>query len=162
MTTPVFKMTRRFAAAPALVWRVWTEPELVNDWYGPGVESEVHQFDLRPGGLWLHEMRMGEQSMYQKMEFVEVDPPNRLSMLMSTTDADWNVVANPMMPDWPLVLMTRITLEAEGDGTMLTLEWVPHEATEAQEAAFHAAVEQLGQGWGKGMDVIEEILARLE
>ncbi len=161
MDAQTFTLTRRFDAAPALVWRVWTEPELIGRWYGPGLETEVHRLDPVAGGLWLHEMKMGPQSMFQRMEYVEVDPPARLVMLMSTTDEAWRVIANPMMPAWPKVLLTTVTFEADGDGTRMTLEWAPHEASEAEEAAFAAAVAQMGQGWGKGFDIIEEIVAEL-
>ncbi len=161
MTSETFTLTRRFDAAPALLWRVWTEPELVGRWYGPGLETEVHRIDPVPGGLWLHEMKMGPQSMYQRMEYVEMEPPARLVMLMSTTDSEWNVIANPMMPAWPKVLLTTVTFEADGDGTLMTLEWTPHEATAEERAAFEAAVAQMGQGWGKGFDIIEEIVAEL-
>lgn len=161
MTAPTFTMTRHFDAPPALVWRCWTEPELVGRWYGPGMETEVHRFDPTQGGLWLHEMKMGENSMYQRMEYVEVTPPSKLVMLMSTADAEWNVVPNPMMQDWPRVLLTTVSFAEDGDGTLMTLEWTPHESTEAENAAFAAAMAGLDQGWGKGMDVIAEILVEI-
>lgn len=161
MNAPTFTMTRQFDAPPALVWRTWTEPDLIGRWYGPGVETEVHCFDPVPVGLWLHEMKMGDQSMYQRIEFVEVEPPSKLVMLMSNADSDWNVIASPMTPNWPTTLMTKVTFEAEGDGTRLTLDWTPFEASEAEHAMFDSAKEGLGQGWGKGMDMIAEIVAEL-
>ncbi len=161
MTTPTFTISRRFDAPPELVWRTWTEPDLIKRWYGPGMETEVHQLDPVSGGLWLHEMKMGEQSMYQRMEYVTVTPPSKLVLLMSNANADWQVIRSSMMPDWPLSVLTTVTFEAEGDGTLLTLDWTPYDASEAENAAFAAAMEQLGQGWGKGMDVIAEIVADL-
>ena len=155
-------MTRHFDAPPALVWRTWTEQDLIGRWYGPGVETEVHKFDPVPGGLWLHEMKMGERSMYQRMEYVEIDPPSRLGMLMSNADGDWNVIASPMVPDWPRTLLTAVTFDADGDGTLMTLEWTPHDATGAENTAFAGAMEGLDHGWGKGMDIIAEIVAELE
>lgn len=52
--TDVF-ITRAFNAPRDLVWRFWTEPELVAKWFGP---SQVHspvdliQIDMRVGGTW--------------------------------------------------------------------------------------------------------------
>lgn len=161
MTAPTFTLTRQFDAPPAVVWRTWTEKELVGRWYGPGVETTMHRFDPVPVGLWLHEMKMGEQSMYQRIEFVEVEAPSRLVMLMSNADADWNVIPSPMMPDWPTTLLTEVTFEEAEDGTRMTLKWTPFEATEAENTMFEGAMEGLGQGWGKGMDMIEEIVAEL-
>jgi uncharacterized protein YndB with AHSA1/START domain len=162
MTSPTFTLTRHFDAPPAVVWRTWTEQELVGRWYGPGMETVMHRFDPVPVGLWLHEMKMGEQSVYQRIEFVEVEAPSKLVMLMSNSDADWTVIPSPMMPDWPKTLLTEVTFEDADGGTKLTLEWTPYEASDAANKMFEGAMDSLGQGWGKGMDMIEEIVAELQ
>jgi uncharacterized protein YndB with AHSA1/START domain len=159
---PMFVMEREFDAPRELVWRTWTEPELLGHWYGPGVETVVHKLDVRVGGAWLNEMKMGERSGYQRCDYTEVMKPERLVMLMSTTDADWNLAANPMMPDWPRVLLTTVTFEDAGSKTKMRLEWSPHEATDAEIACFAGAVENLGKGWGAGMVMLEEMLADLQ
>ena len=66
---PEYKLDRVFDAPGEMLWRAWTDPELLQRWYGPGVESVIHQFDLEPGGAWLNEMKFGENSNYQKMVF---------------------------------------------------------------------------------------------
>ncbi len=162
MTSPKFVMHRNFDAPPALVWRTWTEQDLVERWYGPGVETTIHKFEPVTGGLWLNEMRMGENSMFQRMEYTEVSPTSKLVMLMSNSDADWNVIPSPMMPNWPRTLLTTVTFEADDEGTRLTLEWEPHEATDAENAAFAEALSGLDKGWGAGMDIIAEIIAELQ
>ena len=43
---PEYVLDRTFAAPRELVWRAWTEPELLNRWYGPGAETVIHEFDL--------------------------------------------------------------------------------------------------------------------
>ena len=161
MNTEAFKMTREFSAPKDLVWRACTEADLVQRWYGPGVETVIHEFEVRPGGLWLNEMRMGERSMNQRMEFTEVSPTDRLVFLMSNADENWDVTANPMMPDWPRTLLTTVTLEDRDGETLLTLNWDPHEATDAESAAFAAAASDFNKGWGAGMNIIDEILAEL-
>ena len=162
MTNPKFELTRHFDAPPALVWRTWTEADLVARWYGPGVETKIRRFEPEVGGLWLNEMKMGENSMFQRMEFTEVEPPSRLAMLMSNADDDWNVIASPMMPDWPRTLLTTVIFEAEGDGTNMTLTWEPHEPTDAEIATFTAALDGLDKGWSAGMDIIASIVAELK
>lgn len=159
---PMFVMEREFDAPRDLVWRTWTEPELLGHWYGPGVETVIHELDVRVGGAWLNEMKMGERSGYQRCDYTEVVKPERLVMLMSTTDADWNLAPNPMMPDWPRVLLTTVTFEDAGSRTKMRLEWSPHEATDAEIACFAGAVENLGKGWGAGMAMLEEMLADLQ
>ena len=82
---PMFVMEREFDAPRELVWRTWTEPELLGHWYGPGVETVVHKLDVRVGGAWLNEMKMGERSGYQRCDYTEVVKPERLVMLMIGT-----------------------------------------------------------------------------
>ena len=101
---PTYVLEREFDAPRELVWKTWTDPELLPRWYGPGVETIVHHLEVKPGGLWLDEMRMGGGSHYERVEYTEVTPPERLVWLHSVCDADWNVTVNPMMPDWPRVL----------------------------------------------------------
>ena len=86
---PEFVIEREFDAPPELVWRAWTEPELLARWYGPNVETVVHEFDLSPGGLWLHEMKMGDNSHYVRIEFQEIVPRERISWRESGADAEW-------------------------------------------------------------------------
>ena len=44
-------LTRVFAAPRALVWRAWTEPKMMAQWFGPrGFTSSVPQLDVRVGG----------------------------------------------------------------------------------------------------------------
>lgn len=158
---PEFVTDRVFDAPRGLVWQAWTDPDLLQRWYGPGVETIIHEFDLRPGGVWRNEMRWGESADLSKMVFTEIVPLERLVWHHSTTDADWNVIANPRMPDWPRVILTTVTFEDRGDKTNVSLKWVPHKATEAEIACFAGAVEGMGKGWGAGFAIIDEILTEL-
>ena len=107
-------------------------------------------------------MKWGGNSNYQRVEYTEVVPPERLVWLHSVSDAEWNVIPNPMMADWPRVLLTTIMFEADGDGTRLRLTWVPHEASEAEIACFAAAIDGMDKGWAAGMALLEELLAELQ
>lgn len=158
---PKFEMERVFDAPAELVWRAWTDAELLARWYGPGVETVIHALDVRVGGQWLNEMKWGENGSFQRSEFIEVDPPSKLVMLMSTTDSDWEISSNPMMPDWPRTLWTGVTLREEAGKTIMTLTWIPYEATEAEIACFAGAAHNLGNGWAAGFDIMGEIVAEL-
>lgn len=48
-------VTRAFNAPRDLVWRFWTEPELLSQWFGPNqVHSPIDkiEIDMRVGGVW--------------------------------------------------------------------------------------------------------------
>lgn len=159
---PTYVLEREFAAPRELVWRAWTDAELLPRWYGPGAETIIHRLDVEPGGLWLVEMRWGDNAHFQRAEYTEVEPPDRLVWLHSVADADWNVIANPMMADWPRVLLTTLNLEEAGGSTRMRFTWVPEEASEAEIACFGAAVGGMDKGWSTGMDLLAEILSELQ
>ena len=159
---PAYVLERVFDAPRDLVWKTWTDPELVPRWYGPGVDSIVHKLEATPGGLWLHEMRWGGNSNYQRAEYTEVVPPEKLVWLHANCDADWNIAANPKMPDWPRLLLTTVTFEEMDGKTKMRLTWEPHEASAAELACFAAAIEGLDKGWGAGMELLAALLAELQ
>ena len=159
---PTYVLEREFHAPRGLVWKAWTDPDLLQRWYGPGVETIIHRLEPKPGGLWLLEMRFGENSNYQRVEFTEVTSPARLAWLHSVADADWNTIPNPMAADWPRVLLTTVTFEEDGGRTRLRLTWVPHEATEVEIAGFAAALAGMDRGWSAGMELLAELLAELQ
>ena len=159
---PTYVLERMFDAPRELVWRTWTEPALLARWYGPRVETITHRLDLKPGGLWLVEMRWGGNSHYQRVEYTEVTPPERLIWLHSSSDASWNVISSPMMKDWPRVLLTTVTFAPDGARTRLRLTWVPHQATEAELACFAAAIGGADKGWAAGMELLAKLLDELQ
>jgi uncharacterized protein YndB with AHSA1/START domain len=159
---PTYVLDRLFEAPRELVWKAWTDPKLLPRWYGPNVETIVHRLDLKPGGLWLVEMKWSGRSNYQRIEYAEVSPPERLVWLHSSSDANWNVIPSPMMPDWPRVLLTTVTFEEDGGQTRLRLTWVPHQASAAELACFAAAIERIGKGWDAGMELLAKLLAEIQ
>ena len=137
---PEYSLDRIFNAPRDLVWRAWTDPEILHRWYGPNIETIIHRFDLKPGGAWLNEMKWGGNSDFSKMVFQEVTEPSKLVWHHSSTDSDWNIVTNPMMADWPRVRLTTVIFDDLGDQTNVRLTQVPIEATDAEIACFAATM----------------------
>ncbi|NNL87852.1 MAG: SRPBCC domain-containing protein [Marinicaulis sp.] len=160
--TPEFVLDRVFDAPRDFVWRAWTDPELVSRWYGPGVETIIHEYTLKTGGVWKNEMRFGDKGMFSIMEFEEVTPPEKMVWRHSSSDADWNVVSNSMMPEWPKTLLTTVTFTEEHGKTKVRLSQVPLNATKEEEAAFAATMANMDGGWSKGYAIIDEILAEMK
>ena len=48
---PEYVLDRIFDAPRPLVWRAWTDPQLLARWYGPGVETIIHTDISRDGVL---------------------------------------------------------------------------------------------------------------
>ncbi|MEM7366204.1 MAG: SRPBCC domain-containing protein [Pseudomonadota bacterium] len=159
---PEFVLERSFNAPRDLVWRAWTDPNLLHRWYGPGVDTVIHQFDLEPDGVWLNEMKMSAGSNYQKMIFKEVAEPERLVWHHCSADEQWNIASNPMMPDWPRILLTTVTFKENNGATTVTLTQVPLDATDAEIACFAEMKDGMSGGWGTGYGIIDEILVDLQ
>jgi uncharacterized protein YndB with AHSA1/START domain len=73
-------LTRVFAAPRELVWRAFTEPAMLAEWYGPnGFRTETEAFELRVGGEWRSVMIAPDGTRFPNNgTFLEVDPPSRL------------------------------------------------------------------------------------
>lgn len=160
---PELVVDREFDAPRELVWRTWTDPELLARWYGPNIETIIHKFDLQPDGEWHNEMKMGGRSMLQKVVFLEVEAPEKMVWHhYSSVDADWNVAANPMMPDWPQVLLTTVTFTESDGKTNVRLSQKPFEGSDDEIACFAKMMEMIKGGWGSGYVIMDEILAELQ
>ena len=75
VTTPnelEIRVERVFDAPPAHVFSVWTDPQLIPEWWGDG--TVVEEMDVRPGGRYRFRTPMG----VVEGEFREVDAPERL------------------------------------------------------------------------------------
>ena len=53
-----FLIKRNFQASQDLVWRAWTESELLDQWWAPKPwRAETKSMDFRTGGFWLYAMK---------------------------------------------------------------------------------------------------------
>jgi len=156
-----YSIDHTFNARRDLVWRAWTDPVLLARWYGPGVETTIHRFDLKVGGAWHNEMKWGDKSDYSTMTFQEVLEPEKLVWHHCSTDSDWKVVSNPMMPDWPRTLLTTVTFGAAGNQTNVRLTQLPVDASDAEIACFTNMMAGMSKGWGSGFVIIGDILQEL-
>jgi uncharacterized protein YndB with AHSA1/START domain len=74
-------MTREFDAPRELVYRAFTDPELVPQWWGLRASTTiVDQFDLRVGGAWRFIQRMPDGTEFAfRGEFLELVPPSKVT-----------------------------------------------------------------------------------
>jgi uncharacterized protein YndB with AHSA1/START domain len=75
VTTPSeleIRVERVFDAPRAHVFSIWTNPELIPEWWGDG--TVVEEMDVRPGGRWRFRTSFG----VVEGEFREVQEPARL------------------------------------------------------------------------------------
>jgi len=87
-------ITRFFNASREFLWRAWTEPEHVMQWWGPkGFTSPFCRIDLRVGGSYLYCMRSPEgQDFWSTGVYLEIVPMDRIVATDSFADEKGNVV----------------------------------------------------------------------
>src|SRR5258708_5973485 len=130
-TAKEFVISRTFDAPRDLVWKSLTEPARMQEWFSPkGCTSRAVKLDLRPGGTYLYCMSTPDgKEMWGKMVYREINAPERLVYINSFSDADGGTTRHPLSASWPLQLLTTFTL-AEGQGrTILTIKWLPVDAS---------------------------------
>jgi uncharacterized protein YndB with AHSA1/START domain len=73
------RVTRTFQASRHRVFRAWTDPELLMRWFvEPDGEMRVRELDLRVGGRYRLEGRVGDKPWALEGEYLEVRPPEKL------------------------------------------------------------------------------------
>jgi len=156
-----FVLTRVLDAPRELVWRAFTEPERMKQWWGPKGFKVIHlKMDLRPGGIYHYGMETPDGTvMWGKFVYREVVPQERMVFINSFSDEKGGVTRHPMAPTWPLEMLSVFTFEDLGGGkTRFTVKWSPHNASEEERKTFDAARDGMTQGWGGTMEQLEAYL----
>jgi uncharacterized protein YndB with AHSA1/START domain len=75
----VLQVRRTLPAAREEVFRAWTDPQLVRQWFKPrGGSSPGAEMDVRVKGRYRWAMKLLGHVYYAVGEYIEVDPPKRL------------------------------------------------------------------------------------
>src|SRR5262245_43510210 len=130
-----FVISRVFDAPRDLVWKAFTEPERMKEWWGPkGFKVITSKMDLRPGGTYLYGMKGPDGSpMWGKFVFREIVAPERLVVITSFSDEAGGITRHPMAPNWPLEMLSTFTFEEQSSTkTKLTIRWSPYKATDEE------------------------------
>lgn len=85
-------ITRVFDAPRELVWKAWTDPKYVMQWWGPkGFTSPVCKIDFRVGGKFLFCMRTPDgQEGWNGGEYHEIVPYEKIVSSMYFADSSGN------------------------------------------------------------------------
>lgn len=124
------RIEREFDAPIDLVWKLWTDPTLFKQWYGPnGMSVPTAEMDVRVGGS--RKVSMAMQSSERSMEmwftgvYKEVSAPRRLVYTESMCDADGTIISPQSMgmPDtFPDITEVIIELsEVDGKTRMVMI-----------------------------------------
>ena len=154
-------ITREYDAPIALVFEAWTQVERLQQWMFPmpGVTCEFVQADIVEGGKSLHKMVFPNgNAMFLLTEYEEISPYHTLTFLQWPSNEAGEKLGNPQMPNWPKDMRTTIKLEEKDGKTQLQLIWQPVNPTQAEADAFEASRAQHANGWGSGLQQLENYL----
>jgi uncharacterized protein YndB with AHSA1/START domain len=157
-----FVTSRLFDAPRELVWKCFTEPERMREWFGPkGSTVIASNMDLRVGGTYHGAMRdAAGRVMWAKFVYREITPPQRLVWEHSFSDEAGGLTRHPLSPTWPLKLLTTVTFKVQPGGkTKLTLRWAPLDTTPEEQKTFDAAHDGVTQGWDGTFERLSAFLA---
>ena len=157
-------IARTFNAPRELVWKAFTEKERLEQWWGrPGVTTRVKTLDVRPGGTFLYSQTLPDNSvMWGKWIYREIVPPQRLVSVVSFCDETGKIARAPFAADWPLEMLSVATFTEHQGKTTITVEAIPHNATEAEHAIFNAGRDNMDQGFNATYDRLDEYLAKAQ
>lgn len=163
-TEKEFVISRLLQAPRDLVFACFTDPEHMKQWWGPkGVTVIASRMDLRPGGFYHYGMRTPDGSaMWGKFTYREIDKPSRIVLVSTFSDEAGGVTRHPMAPTWPLQMLSTFLFEEEGDGTRLTIKWLPLDPTDEERTTFEAGFAGMNQGWSGTFEQLEGYLAKVK
>ena len=135
-------LTRLIDAPRDRLWRCWTEPKLMVQWFTPPPWTTVHaETDVRPGGSSYVVMKGPEgQEMPNRGVYLEVIRNEKLVFTDAYTKA-WEPSAKPFFTG-------VLTFEDQAGKTLYTaraLHWTQEDCDTHDKMGFH-------QGWGIATD----------
>jgi uncharacterized protein YndB with AHSA1/START domain len=142
-------LTRVFDAPRELVFKAWTDPKQVAQWWGPnGFTNPVCDLDVRPGGAIRIHMRGPDGTVYPMTGvYNEVVEPERLVFTSAALDAD----GNPMFE-----VLTTVTFAEQGGKTKQIMRARVIKST-AEAAPYIKGMEA---GWTQSLERLAESLTK--
>ena len=154
-------ITRIFDAPRVLVWKVWTDPEHLKQWWGPKIFTAPSiTNDFRVGGKYLYAMQSPQwnegRAIWSTGVYREIVPLKRIVATDSFADEKGNVVPAThygMGGNIPMEMLVTVTFEEHEGRTKLTLRHAGLPSDIAGGA---------DQGWNESLDKLAEVLKAAE
>ena len=145
-------LKRTFDVPRERVWKAWTDPEQVTQWWGPKGFTVPHcEMDVRPDGTFSIDMEAPDGTIYpDEGIFHEVDEPERLVVTSRAFEDDDG--------EFHLEVHQTVTFVDRDGRTELTLE--AEVITATPEVA--ESLEGMEQGWSESLDKLEAYVGQPE
>lgn len=152
MSAHELTLTRVIPAPPEKLYRCWTEPDLLKQWFCPKPWAVTHAaVDVRPGGSSCIVMRSPEGAEVRCPGIYLEVIPNRKLVTTDAYIAAWE-------PSEKAFMTAIITFEDLGGGstryTAIARHWNEEDKKSHEAMGFH-------EGWGQAADQLAELAATL-
>jgi uncharacterized protein YndB with AHSA1/START domain len=144
---PFIDITREFDAPRDLVFRAFTEPDLLVQWLGPRkYEMVVDTYDVRPGGSWryIHRDPAGPEYGFHGV-FHGEQTPDHMLQTFEFEGAPGHVSLDSLVFE-------------EKDGRTISRVHSVYQSIEARNAMIESG---MAEGMNDGFDRLDELLGRL-
>ena len=149
ITTPSpreIHIERVFDAPRELVWRAFTDPGLIAQWWGRGNRVEIERMEVERGGHWRFVEHGPEGDHGFEGRYREVSPPERLVQTF-----EWDG-----MPGY--VAVDTSSFEDLGDGRTRVVTTSLFHTTEERDGMLDSGMEQ---GLNESYEALDRLLATL-
>ena len=150
-TTLTMRITAEYDAPVERVWQLWSDPRLLERWWGPPTyPATVDEHDLTPGGRVAYHMTGPEGDQAGGWwKVLVVEPPHHLELEDGFADADG--APNPKMPS----VHMRVDITAVDARTRMSIT-TTFPSPEAMEQLVSMGMEE---GMSQAVGQIDAILA---
>ncbi len=160
-----FVITRIFDAPVELVWKAWTDPEMIKKWWGPeGFSAPSIKVDLNVGGKYIFAMQgpagsEWDKIMYSAGIYKEIVPNEKLVTTDYFSDENGNAMTPAdydQDPNSPKEIKVTVLFEKiDGGKTKLSIIYAKPETEEQFQAMLKSGMEE---GWNSSLNKLEEAL----
>jgi uncharacterized protein YndB with AHSA1/START domain len=146
-------LTRHIKAPRALVWKAWTDKEMLRQWWGPEMFSNpVVEGDVAVGKTLAITMHGPKDTPFDRdfpmtKHYVEIVPNEKLVFDNSAIGPDGEILIKGF---------TTVTFQDEADGTRLTIET----SGKAMAEVAIAMIGGMDQGWSGSLNKLEKLVSR--
>ena len=152
-------ITRVFDAPRDLVWKAWTDPKYVMQWWGPkGFTSPVCNIDFREGGKFLCCMKSPYgQEFWNAGEYHEIVPHEKIVSSMYFSDSEGNKVdpGHYGIEHEAIEDAHDVTLFEDLENGQTKLTFIGNEPMESAKNSGQV------EGWNEILDKVDTVVAEL-
>ncbi|WP_259070900.1 SRPBCC family protein [Mucilaginibacter sp. X4EP1] len=144
-------VVREFSAPIEKVWKAWTDPDLLEKWWGPKPWTAITKsMNFTVGGAWLYYMAgPNDQKHWSHVKFIAIEEGTRFAADAAFSDENGTVPPGTPVGHWDNKFV------ALGDKTKVVVD-----LSFDNEAAIKMLVEMgFEGGFTMGLNQLEELLA---